>query len=106
MDTDRGYITDRRGLAAAHGAGQQDLVDSLVRSVALECREDLLETAAVLDALALCHGQGSPPPPAALPGGGRTTTGPGVGLRTDARPGLRRTTPDQLLELRDLLLTT
>ncbi|MFF8784527.1 hypothetical protein [Streptomyces sp. NPDC015125] len=80
----RGYITDRRGLAAAHGAGQQDLVDSLVRSAALECREDLLETAVVLDALALCHGPGS-----SLP-----------------RSGLRRTRPDQFLELRDLLLTT
>ncbi|WP_274564961.1 hypothetical protein [Streptomyces spiramyceticus] len=28
-------------------------------SLALECRDDLLETAAVLDALALCHGHGS-----------------------------------------------
>ncbi|MFI0155878.1 hypothetical protein [Streptomyces lydicus] len=77
------YVTDRRGLAAAHDDGQQGLVGSLVRSVALECRDDLLETAAVLDALALCHGPGS-----YLPRPYQEVTGqppaPGVELRTDA----------------------
>ncbi|MFE3556929.1 hypothetical protein ACFXKW_18970 [Streptomyces sp. NPDC059193] len=51
-------IMDRQQLAAAHTAGRQDLVDSQVSSLALECRDDLLDNAAVLDALALCHGHG------------------------------------------------
>ncbi|MER5402051.1 hypothetical protein [Streptomyces sp. NPDC002599] len=50
---------ERQRLAAAHAARHQDLVDFEVGSLALECRDDLLETAAVLDALALCHGPGS-----------------------------------------------
>ncbi|MDX3849704.1 hypothetical protein [Streptomyces sp. AK02-01A] len=50
---------DRQRLAAAHTARRQDLTDFQVSSQALECRDDLLETAAVLDALALCHGHGS-----------------------------------------------
>lgn len=50
---------DRQGIAAAHTARRQDLVDSQVRSLVLECRDDLLEVAAALDALALCHGNGS-----------------------------------------------
>ncbi|MQS37694.1 hypothetical protein [Streptomyces katsurahamanus] len=50
---------DRQGLAAAHSARCQDLIDSQTRSLAMECRDDLLETAAVLDALTLCHGHGS-----------------------------------------------
>ncbi|MFF3159752.1 hypothetical protein [Streptomyces sp. NPDC057910] len=76
------YVMDRQGLAAAHAARRQDLIDSQVHSVALECRDDLLETSAVLDALALCHGSGSylPRPyedgPHPIP--------PDVELRTDA----------------------
>ncbi|WP_148589942.1 hypothetical protein [Streptomyces sp. WAC01526] len=77
------YITDRHGLAAAHGARRQDLVDSQVHRVALECRDDLLETAAVLDALALCHVPGSylPRPYQEVAG---QSPAPGVQLRTDA----------------------
>ncbi|MGW3275184.1 hypothetical protein ACWDFH_27500 [Streptomyces kronopolitis] len=77
------YATDRQGLAAAHDAGRQDLVDVHVKSVALECRDDLLETAAVLDALALCHGPGSylPRPYQEVAG---QSPAPGVELRTDA----------------------
>ncbi|MFG2856686.1 hypothetical protein ACGFZ9_39540 [Streptomyces mirabilis] len=52
-------VMDRQHLAVAHAARNQDLVDSQVSSLAMECRDDLLETAAVLDALALCHGHGS-----------------------------------------------
>ncbi|WP_432190368.1 hypothetical protein [Streptomyces sp. Tue6028] len=52
-------VMDRQHLAAAHTARRQDLIDSQVSSQALVCRDDLLETAAVLDALALCHGHGS-----------------------------------------------
>ncbi|SHM25577.1 hypothetical protein [Streptomyces yunnanensis] len=52
-------IYERRDLAEAHGAGRQDLVDFQVSGLAREYRDDLLETAAVLDALALCHGHGS-----------------------------------------------
>ncbi|WP_327349036.1 hypothetical protein [Streptomyces europaeiscabiei] len=50
---------DRRHLAAAHTAGDQDHVGFQVSNLARECRDDLLELAAVLDALALCHGRGS-----------------------------------------------
>ncbi|MGW2183946.1 hypothetical protein ACWCXX_39450 [Streptomyces sp. NPDC001732] len=53
------HVMDRQDIAAAHTAARQDLVDAQVRSVAAECRDDLLEAAAVLDALALCHGHGS-----------------------------------------------
>ncbi|MFK0294375.1 hypothetical protein ACIQU6_28425 [Streptomyces sp. NPDC090442] len=42
-----------------HSTGHQDLINSQVSSMALEHRDDLLDTAAVLDALALCHGHGS-----------------------------------------------
>ncbi len=52
-------IMDRQRLAVVHAAGRQDLVDFQVNDQARECRDDLLETAAVLDALALCHGHGS-----------------------------------------------
>ncbi|MGJ5899275.1 hypothetical protein ACSCBZ_46165 [Streptomyces niveiscabiei] len=52
-------VMERGRLAAAHTAGYQDFVDSEVGNLARECRDDLLETAAVLDALALCHGRGS-----------------------------------------------
>ncbi|MFJ5129867.1 hypothetical protein ACIP80_32875 [Streptomyces sp. NPDC088555] len=75
-------VMDRQGITAAHTAGCQDLVDSQVRSLVLECRDDLLETAAVLDALALCHGHGS-----YLPRPYQETGHPvpsGVELRTDA----------------------
>ncbi|MEU0214848.1 hypothetical protein ABZ281_06835 [Streptomyces sp. NPDC006265] len=50
---------ERRQLAASHTAGDRDHVDFQVSSLARECRDDLLEIAAVLDALALCHGHGS-----------------------------------------------
>ncbi|WP_189152107.1 hypothetical protein [Streptomyces lacrimifluminis] len=43
----------RRHLAAARTARRQDLVYSQMSSLALERRDDLLETAAVLDTLAL-----------------------------------------------------
>ncbi|MFF0408586.1 MULTISPECIES: hypothetical protein [Streptomyces] len=76
------HVMDRQGLAAAHTAGRQDLVDAQVASVAMECRDDLLETAAVLDALALCHGQGSYLP---RPYQESSTAAPrDVELRTDA----------------------
>ncbi|MEU6357010.1 hypothetical protein ABZ896_48230 [Streptomyces sp. NPDC047072] len=52
-------IMDRQHLATVHAAGRQDLVDFQVSDLTRECRDDLLETAAVLDALALCHGHGS-----------------------------------------------
>ncbi|MEU1377975.1 hypothetical protein ABZ442_30625 [Streptomyces triculaminicus] len=53
------HVMDRQHLAAAHTSGSQDLINSQVSSLAIECRDDLLEAAAVLDALALCHGHGS-----------------------------------------------
>ncbi|WP_031088661.1 hypothetical protein [Streptomyces sp. NRRL WC-3549] len=53
------HVMNRQGIAAAHNAGRQDVVDAQVASIAMECRDDLLEAAAVLDALALCHGHGS-----------------------------------------------
>ncbi|MEU0358440.1 hypothetical protein [Streptomyces cyaneofuscatus] len=53
------YVMDRHGIAAAHNASRQDVVDALVVSIAMECRDDLLEAAVVLDALALCQGHGS-----------------------------------------------
>ncbi|TRO55506.1 hypothetical protein [Streptomyces sp. IB201691-2A2] len=53
------HVMDRRDLAAAHTARRQDSIDTQVRGLALECRDDLLQTAAVLDAIALCHGHGS-----------------------------------------------
>ncbi|MET7886681.1 hypothetical protein [Streptomyces avermitilis] len=53
------HVMDRQRLAAVHAAHRQDLVDFQVSDLARECRDDLLETAAVLDALALCHGHGS-----------------------------------------------
>ncbi|MER5974218.1 hypothetical protein ABT112_31690 [Streptomyces sp. NPDC002055] len=53
------HVLDRQRLAAAHSAGRQDLIDFDVNGLALECRDDLLAAAAVLDALALCHGHGN-----------------------------------------------
>ncbi|MFJ4962722.1 hypothetical protein ACIP6P_09790 [Streptomyces sp. NPDC088729] len=53
------HVMDRQGITAAHNAGRQDVVDAQVTSMAMECRDDLLEAAVVLDALALCHGHGS-----------------------------------------------
>ncbi|MFB7482966.1 hypothetical protein ACFUEM_32850 [Streptomyces anulatus] len=53
------HVMDRQGLAAAYTAGRQDVVDAQVASLAMECRDDLLEVAVALDALALCHGYGS-----------------------------------------------
>lgn len=51
-------VLDRQQLAAAHASRRPDLVNSHVSIQAMECRDDLLEVAAVLDALALCHGHG------------------------------------------------
>ncbi|MFI5924072.1 hypothetical protein ACIA8M_36825 [Streptomyces anulatus] len=60
----------------------QDVVDAQVASIAMECRDDPLEAAVVLDALALCHGHGS-----YLPRPYQETSIPApaeVELRTDA----------------------
>ncbi|MET8608785.1 hypothetical protein ABZV92_35165 [Streptomyces rubiginosohelvolus] len=76
------HVMDRQGLAAAHNAGRRNVVDAQVGSIAMECREDLLEAAVVLDALALCHGHGS-----CLPRPYQETSIPTpaeVELRTDA----------------------
>ncbi|MFJ9690447.1 hypothetical protein ACIRRX_32770 [Streptomyces bacillaris] len=76
------HVMDRQGLAAAHNAGRQDVVDAQVASLAIECRDDLLEAAVVLDTLALCHGHGSYLP---RPYQETSTTAPrDVELRTDA----------------------
>ncbi|MFI5756774.1 hypothetical protein [Streptomyces sp. NPDC051569] len=53
------HVLDRQHLAAAHNARRPELVDFQVRVQSLECRDDLLDTAAVLDVLALCHDHGS-----------------------------------------------
>ncbi|MEY9988534.1 hypothetical protein ABIE67_000566 [Streptomyces sp. V4I8] len=53
------HVLDRRDPAGAHTARRQDVIDTKVGGLALECRDDLLETAAVLDAIALRHGHGS-----------------------------------------------
>jgi hypothetical protein len=45
------HVADRRDLAAAHTARRQDFIDTQVGGLALECRDDLLQTAAVLDAI-------------------------------------------------------
>ncbi|MEV7659499.1 hypothetical protein AB0O39_35705 [Streptomyces anulatus] len=76
------HVMDRQGLAGAHNAGRQDVVDAQVASLAMEYRDDLLEAAVVLDALALCHGHGS-----YLPHPYQETSTPvptDVELRTDA----------------------
>lgn len=49
------HVMDRHLLAGAHNAGHQDAVDTQVASIAVECRDDLLDAAVVLDTLALCH---------------------------------------------------
>ncbi|UXY33244.1 hypothetical protein [Streptomyces sp. HUAS TT20] len=53
-----GHIMDRKDLAVAHEQGNQDRVLSAVRLQAMEYRDELLETAVVLDVLALCHPPG------------------------------------------------
>jgi hypothetical protein len=53
------HVLDRRDLAAAHTSRRQDFIDTQLRGLALEGRDDLLATAVVLDAIALCHGHGS-----------------------------------------------
>ncbi|WP_097886341.1 hypothetical protein [Streptomyces sp. st140] len=53
------HVMDRQGITAAYNAGRQDVVDAQVASIAMERRDDLLEAAVVLDALAPCHGNGS-----------------------------------------------
>ncbi|MEV5583897.1 hypothetical protein AB0L39_35775 [Streptomyces parvus] len=76
------HVMDRQGITAAYNAGRQDVVDAQVASLAMECRDDLLEAAVVLDALALCQGNGS-----YLPRSYQETSTPGprdVELRTDA----------------------
>lgn len=77
------YAMDRQGLAAAQTDSRQDVIAAHVRNVELECRDDLLETSAVLDALALCHGLGSylPRPYQEVAG---QLPAPGVELRTEA----------------------
>ncbi|MEV7951703.1 hypothetical protein AB0O74_32625 [Streptomyces rubiginosohelvolus] len=73
---------DRHLLAGAHNAGRQDGVDAQAASIAMECRDDLLDTAVILDALALCHGHGSYLP---RPYQETSTRNPrDVELRTDA----------------------
>ncbi|MEV3948390.1 hypothetical protein AB0K57_12080 [Streptomyces halstedii] len=49
----------RQGVTAAYGVRRQGVVDAEIAGIAMECRDDLLEAAVVLDALALCHGHGS-----------------------------------------------
>ncbi|MER7311751.1 MULTISPECIES: hypothetical protein [Streptomyces] len=49
----------RQGVTAAYGVRRQGVVDTEIAGIAMECRNDLLEAAVVLDALALCHGHGS-----------------------------------------------
>ncbi|MER6719912.1 hypothetical protein [Streptomyces halstedii] len=55
----------RQGITAAYGVRRQGVVDTEIAGIAMECRDDLLEAAVVLeaavalDALALCHGHGS-----------------------------------------------
>ncbi|MYQ55320.1 MULTISPECIES: hypothetical protein [unclassified Streptomyces] len=48
----------RQGITAAYGVRRQGVVDAEIAGIAMECRDDLLEAAVVLDALALCHGHG------------------------------------------------
>ncbi|MFJ3575981.1 hypothetical protein [Streptomyces rubiginosohelvolus] len=76
------HVMDRQGITAAYNAGRQDVVDAQVASLAMECRNDLLEAAVVLDALALGQGHGS-----YLPRPYQETSVPtprDVELRTDA----------------------
>lgn len=49
----------RQGVTAAYGVRRPGVVDAEIADNAMECRDDLLEAAVVLDALALCHGHGS-----------------------------------------------
>ncbi|MFE2760428.1 hypothetical protein [Streptomyces halstedii] len=49
----------RQGTTAAYGVRRQGVVDTEIAGIAMECRDDLLEAAVALDALALCHGHGS-----------------------------------------------
>ncbi|MYT82453.1 hypothetical protein YW3DRAFT_05846 [Streptomyces sp. MnatMP-M77] len=76
------YVMDRQGIAAAHNAGRQDVIDAQAASIAMERRDDLLQAAVVLDALALFHGHGSylprPCPESCIP------APRDVELRTDA----------------------
>ncbi|MGW4824387.1 hypothetical protein ACWEP4_37025 [Streptomyces sp. NPDC004227] len=64
-------VTDRRDLAVAHERGNRDRVLAEVGLQAMECRDDLLETAVVLDVLVLCRPPGSylPQPYQEEPGG-------------------------------------
>lgn len=77
-----GHIMDRKDLAVAHEQGDQDRVLSAVGLQAMEYRDELLETAVVLDVLALCHPPGGylPLPYKEEPGGPEE----GDELRTDA----------------------
>ncbi|GGP85657.1 hypothetical protein [Streptomyces melanogenes] len=49
------YVMDRLSLAAAHVGGATEVLRSEAFGVALECRDDLLESGVVLDVLALCQ---------------------------------------------------
>jgi hypothetical protein len=64
-------IMDRRDLAVAHERGDREQVLAGVSLQAMECRDDLLETAVVLDVLALCRPPGGylPLPYQEEPGG-------------------------------------
>ncbi|RSS15381.1 hypothetical protein EF914_29555 [Streptomyces sp. WAC05458] len=53
-----GQVMDRKDLAVAHEQGDRDQVLSAVGLQAMEYRDELLETAVVLDVLALCHPPG------------------------------------------------
>ncbi|MFJ8469622.1 hypothetical protein [Streptomyces swartbergensis] len=66
-----GQVMDRKDLAVAHEQGDQDQVLSAVGLQAMEYRDELLETAVVLDVLALCHPPGGylPRPYIEEPGG-------------------------------------
>ncbi|MGP3991602.1 hypothetical protein [Streptomyces sp. 3N207] len=64
-------LLDRQVLATAYERGDKSRVLDEVRMQAMECRSDLLETAVVLDVLALCHPPGGylPRPYQEEPGG-------------------------------------
>ncbi|MFK0022713.1 hypothetical protein [Streptomyces sp. NPDC090798] len=66
---------DRRDLAAAHERGDRDRVPAEVGLQVMGCRDDLPETAVVLDVLALCR----------PPGGRASTHLRRAGTRTGSR---------------------
>ncbi|WP_331748233.1 hypothetical protein [Streptomyces sp. NBC_00648] len=76
------YAMDRASLTVAHASGLPEAVRSEAFGVALECRDDLLESGVVLDVLALCQVPGGylPRPYREVPGGPPA----GDELRTDS----------------------